>query len=118
MKTKFWVLLVSLLLVLCLGLSLAFLLPGTEANQVEVWSDGALLYTLPLSVPREVTVESPFGSNTVTVRDGKAAVTQASCPEHYCMARGFCSGGTQIVCLPNRLILKFTAADPVDGVAG
>ena len=118
MKTKFWIILLVGLLVLCLGLSLLLLTPGQAATQVEVWSDSTLLYTLPLSQPREITVQSRFGTNTVTVRDGKVAVTQADCPDHYFMDRSFCDSGVQIVCLPNRLVLKFTGSQTVDGVAG
>ena len=58
------------------------------------------------------------GTNTVTVKNGKVAVTEADCPDHYCMKRGYCDSGAQIVCLPNRLVLTFTGASEVDGVAG
>ena len=56
MKSKFWILLFAVLAVLCLGLSLWLLLPGGEASSVEVWSEGKLLYTLPLGVDTELTV--------------------------------------------------------------
>ena len=118
MKTRTWILLLSLLAVLCLGLSLWLLLPGEDAAAVEVWSEGKLLYTLPLSQSQTVTVKSSHGTNTVTVKDGKVAVTEADCPDGHCMARGFCSGGAQIVCLPNRLVLKFTHRGAVDSVTG
>ena len=61
---------------------------------------------------------SENGSNTVTVKDGKIAVTAADCPDHYCMERGFCDSGTQIVCLPNRVIIKFQGEQEIDGAAG
>ena len=118
MKSKMWVWLLAAVLVVCLGLSLWLFLPGSAAEQVEVWSDGRLLYTLPLSVDTEVTVESALGTNVVTVRAGAVAVTEADCPDGYCMQRGFCSSGPQIVCLPNRLVLKFTRPQTVDAVVG
>ena len=34
------------------------------------------------------------------------------------MHRGFCSGGMQIVCLPNRLVIEFVAEQEIDGVIG
>ncbi len=106
-----------LLALLCGGLSL-WLLRGGAAEAVQVWSDGALLYTLPLAVDTQVRVQTEKGYNQITVQEGKVAVTEASCPDHYCMQRGFCDGGLQIVCLPNRLVLKFTGAQEVDGVVG
>ena len=117
MKTKTWICLICGLLVVCLALSWWFLLPG-EAATAEVWSDGALLYTLDLHIDRTVTVAGVRGINEITVENGKLAVTKADCPDHYCMARGWCSSGMQIVCLPNRLVIRFTAEQEIDGVAG
>jgi len=111
-------LLLSVLLAVCLGLSLWLLLPRQDAAYVRVISEGKVLYVLPLSVDTSVTVQTQRGVNMVTVQGGKVAVTQADCPDGYCMDRGFCSGGAQIVCLPNRLVLQFTGKQAVDTVVG
>lgn len=118
MKTKTWIACLVVLLLACGGLSIFFMLPKEEADSVQVWSDGKLLHTLPLSEDAQIRVDVGFGVNVVTVKDGKAGVTHADCPDGYCMARGMISNGTQIVCLPNRLVLKFTAEQVVDGIAG
>ena len=117
MRSKLWAGLIGLVLAICLGLSVWVMWPRT-ASRVEVRSDGRLLKTLSLEEDCVLTVKSAEGINTVTVKNGKVAVTQADCPDHYCMDRGFCSGGAQIVCLPNRLVLKFADETEVDGVAG
>ncbi len=117
MKTVHWIVLLAGLLVLCAALSLAFF-SGSEASAAEVWSGGQLLRTVPLAVDQEFTVTLNGQTNTVTVQGGRIAVTAASCPDGYCMGRGFCAGGAQIVCLPNRLVIKFTAQAEVDGVVG
>ena len=117
MKTKLWIGIIVLVAAVCLGLSLWLLRP-VEAKAVEVWSDGKLLKTLSLTVDQTLEVESENGVNIVEVSDGKVAVTEADCPDEYCMKRGWCSSGMQIVCLPNRLVLKFVGENPVDGVAG
>lgn len=118
MKTKSWIAILAIVAVICLGLSLWLLLPREDASAVKVISQGKLLTTLPLSEDTAFSVISSNGTNIVTVKDGKVAVTQADCPDHYCMDRGWCSGGTQIVCLPNRLVLEFTGEASVDGVTG
>ena len=118
MKTKYWIGIHALLLIICLGLSLWLMGTSTSATHVQVRSEGKLLYTLVLAEDREVTVTTDRGSNVITVKEGKVAVTAASCPDHHCMKRGFCSGGAQIVCLPNRLVLSFTAEQDVDAVIG
>ena len=117
MKTKTWVILLSALLMVCLGLSLWLLRPQ-QAGYAQVWSDGKLIHTLDLQVDRVVEVNNDSGSNRIEVRDGKIAVTEADCPDHHCINRGFCSGGVQIVCLPNKLVIKFVGSTEVDGVAG
>ena len=118
MKTGYWIGALALILAVCAVLSLWVLLPGEAAETVEIWSDGEFLYSLPLSVDTQLRIDSEQGSNTITIRDGKIAVTQADCPDHYCMDRGFCDGGAQIVCLPNRLVIKFVAPQEIDGVVG
>lgn len=117
MKTKLWIILIAVVAVICLGLSL-WLLRDTDAKAVEIWSDDKLVQTLSLAVDQEVEIVSKNGANTVTVREGKVSVTYADCPDKYCMERGWCSGGAQIVCLPNRLVLKFVGETQIDGVAG
>lgn len=118
MKTKTWIIALSVVAVACLGLSLWLLLPNQQATAVKVISHGKLLNTLPLSEDTEFSVATPNGTNVVTIRGGKVAVTKADCPDKYCMERGFCDGGAQIVCLPNRLVLEFTGEANIDGVAG
>ncbi len=118
MKTKTWIVILAAVTAICLGLSLWLLWPREDASAVKVISQGKVLYTLPLSEDTRLEIVSDNGTNVVTVKDGKVAVTAADCPDHYCMDRGWCSGGTQIVCLPNRLVLEFTGKGNVDGVAG
>lgn len=117
MKTKIWIIILASVLLICLGLSFWLLQPRSAAA-VEIWSEGKLMKTVLLSADQTFTVETEKGVNVITVSGGKVAVTEANCPDKYCMARGFCSGGTQIVCLPNRLVLKFTGETAVDGVTG
>ena len=114
MKTKTWIILIAVVAAVCIFLSLP-LFSQEQARFARITSKGQVVKTVDLSVDQEFTVD---GSNTVTVKDGKIAVTWASCPDHYCMKRGFCSGGTDIVCLPNRLIIEFLGEQPVDAAVG
>lgn len=116
MKTKVWILGLAVVLALCAALSAWVLRPGQQALWAEIWSDGRLVETVSLLTDRVLTVESDYGSNVITVRDGKIAVTQADCPDGYCMARGYCDRGVDIVCLPNRMVIRFVAEQDVDGV--
>ena len=118
MKSKVWMLLLAAVLALSVALSLVLLMPREGAARAEIWSDGVLVETVDLSVDRVLTVEGKNGTNVVTISDGKIAVTDADCPDHHCMARGYCSGGAQIVCLPNRLVISFLGDQEVDAAIG
>ncbi len=118
MKTRTWILLLSALLILSLAGSLLSL-RQSQAAYARITSHGRVIAVLDLAVDQEYTVDTPQGGhNVITVRDGSIAVTQANCPDGYCMARGYCSGGMQIVCLPNRLTIQFSDQGQIDGVSG
>ncbi len=114
MKTKVWILIFVILAVVCVAASLPLLF-GEEASYAQIHSHGKLIKTVSLGVDQEFTVDS---HNTVTVKDGKIAVTWADCPDGYCVSRGFRSSGGDIVCLPNRLVISFVGEQEVDGIAG
>lgn len=119
MKTKYWIILLAAILFICVGLTIPLLTSDKEAAYAEIISDGKIMQIVDLRIDREIHITTNNGgSNTVTVKDGKIGVTEANCPDHYCMDRGMCSGGTQIVCLPNRLIIRFKGNLSVDSVAG
>ncbi len=117
MKTKYWILILAVTVLLC-GIAAALLFLSAPATHAQIISNGEVLRTVDLKVDQEFTVHNGEEYNIVTVRDGKIAVTEATCPDEYCMRRGWCSGGMQIVCLPNSLIIRFTADTEIDGVSG
>ena len=119
MKTKTWILILSAILALCTVLSFPLLFAPKDASYAEIISDGQVMHRVDLNTDRQIHISTASGgSNTVTVKEGKIGVTEANCPDHYCMDRGMCSGGTQIVCLPNRLIIRFQGAQTLDTMAG
>ena len=114
MKTKTWILIFAGVIVLCLAAGLLFS-PVQNASLARITSHGKVIATVPLAVDREIDVG---GHNIVTVKEGKIAVTWADCPDHYCIDQGFRSGGTDIVCLPNRLVISFLGEQELDAVVG
>ena len=111
MKNRSWILLLTILALLCGILGCFLLSSGDTASHAQIYSQGELVKTVDLAVPQVFTVTAPGGgSNTITVKDRKIAVTSASCPDHYCMHRGFQSSGAPIICLPNALEIRFLSA--------
>ena len=62
------------------------------------------------------------GRNIVNVSGGRAFVTDADCPDKYCMHEPpLSANGGMIVCLPNRMVIEIIGNSPIsglDGVAG
>ena len=119
MKTRTWILLLGGVFLLSL-LGSYFVLRGQPyAAQAQISSGGNVVKTVNLHENQQFAITAENGGkNIITVRDGKIAVTEATCPDHYCMKRGFCSGGADIVCLPNQLVIHCPGAQAVDAAVG
>ena len=92
MKTKTWILLLSGVFLISLLGSFLVLRRQPDAALAEVSSGGKVVKTVNLRENQQFTITSKNGGkNVVTVQDGKIAVTDATCPDHYCMKRGFCA---------------------------
>ena len=118
MKTKYWIGVLAVILVLSAGASLLLFLPREDASLAEITVDGTVDRVVNLGIDQQFTIPCDGGFNTITVTDGKIAVTEASCPDQYCVRQGFCSSGRAIVCLPNRLVITFLAEQEIDGKIG
>ena len=115
MKSKYWIMILAAIFVLCL-VSAMLLFSGEPAAMAQI-KYGTNVLTVRLDEDREMTFAGDKGGyNTVTVRDGKVAVTEADCPDQYCVQRGFCSSGTPIVCLPHGLVIEFLGDQEIDGI--
>lgn len=92
---------------------------NTDAAVAQIYQNGKLVMTLPLDQPRELPVTGGY-CNTITVRDGKIAITGSDCPGQDCVHSGWLdSPGRSLVCLPNALEIRVVAEQSdVDFVVG
>ncbi len=96
-----------------------FALPRRGAGEtVEVYSDGKLVETLPLSKNCEYAVEDK--NFVITVCDKKVTVTKTYCNDRVCETMKLDQNGGEIVCLPNKIVIRLskqknTAADITAG---
>lgn len=116
MRTRSWVLLLGALFLLLAGITAWQYAAAKPAAAAELWADGKLIRTVDLSTDGEYRIESAEGWNELRVRDGKLAVVAASCPDGDCVRCGPRNADPPIVCLPNRVSIRFTEAGSVDGV--
>ena len=118
------VILVGVLLLLCaVGILYLFVL-RESGNVVKVTVDGELygVYSLAEDITEEIrSGENGSAMNRLIIRDGRAYMETASCPDGICVShRPIFRNGESIVCLPNRVVVTvFTddAADAPDIVA-
>lgn len=88
-----------------------------EQGTAVIYLDGKQIRTVQLDTDGEFTVGGAY-ENTITVRDGRIAVTASDCPGEDCVHTGWISrAGSSIICLPNRLEIRITGSDVPDGVA-
>ncbi|MBQ4226505.1 MAG: NusG domain II-containing protein [Oscillospiraceae bacterium] len=72
--------------------------------------DGSEIMRLPLDKDTEVEIDSLRYPLTVTVKDGRAAVTECGCPSGICKKTGYVGrNGETVICLPNRLIIEIVS---------
>lgn len=113
MKTKFWLLILGGLLLASLLFLLFFAAQG-EKSEAIISVNGEECYRINLQEERELTVKSRWGSNTISVKNGKIAVLEADCPTQICVLRGYQNSGIPIICLPHRLVISFADSESVD----
>ena len=105
-------------LVVCAVISFFLFRPQNPVNYAQILSDNKVVKTVDLRESQTFTIESEWGSNVITVSQGEIAVLNASCPDKLCIHQGFCNSGADIVCLPNRLVIRFVEKAGVDGAVG
>lgn len=87
-----------------------------EGSVVHVYQEGELIREISLSADTEFVIEGKY-ENVVTIKDGKAAITESDCPGTDCVHSGWIhEAGRSIVCLPNRVELRIEGTSEVDFV--
>jgi hypothetical protein len=100
---------VSLFLVVSIFGSMYFFL-REEGNTVTVTVDREVYGEYPLYEDRVVEIRTGDSLNILVIRDGKAYMETASCPDGICTAhKPIFRDGESIVCLPNKVVVTVSA---------
>ena len=115
------ILVVVLLLISVAGLLLYKVLTH-EGNVAVVLIDGNEVVRFSLSEDREYIIETEKGKNTLVIKDGKADIVLADCPDGVCVDHKPISKVREtIVCLPHGVVVVIEASqaatDDIDMVA-
>ncbi len=120
-KKKLWhdLILVAVCLFVSLGLWLGVTLWKKPGEIAVVSVDGEEIGRFSLSEDREEVIETKNGKNILIIKDGKADMTEASCPDGLCVRqRAVSKTGETIVCLPNRVTVTIIGGDASVDLAG
>lgn len=85
---------------------LGFRLSGRRAgDRLRVTIDGIVYGDYLLSENQAVTFDEELGYNQIVIQDGYASMSEADCPDQYCVAHKPVSMANEtIVCLPHKLV--------------
>ena len=99
-------------------IGLAFWLMRGEGDIVVVEVDGSTYGTYALNIDRTVEIRTGADGkelNLLVIKDGKAHVETATCPDGICAAhRPISREGESIVCLPHRVVITVRKAELSD----
>ena len=89
--------------------------------RVVVTVDGKEYGSYPLGKDMVVEIEGKIGTNTMEIKDGSVRMTDAVCPDLYCVEhKPIHANGEQIICLPGTIILEIRGGEEseLDGIVG
>lgn len=115
MKRKKYLICFSLVLAV-LSAACFFLMKPSQQTCVEIVQEDCVLYHINLLECGDQTLSVVYESreNVIQVLDGKIRVLEADCPDHTCVRTGWLrSDALPIVCLPNRLVIRFCETDAI-----
>lgn len=102
-----------IVIVVCVALC-AFLahqiIGGDGAGKVTVKVNGELKGTYSLA--EDQTIEINGGTNILQIKNGKADMTEADCPDQLCVnQRAISRQGESIICLPHKVVVEVESSE-------
>lgn len=99
----------ALLLIICAVGSL-IMATGKTGDTVTVTINKTVFGEYPLDQDRTVEIRTETTLNVLVIKDGKASVKSASCPDGICAShRPISMAGESIICLPNKVVITVSS---------
>lgn len=109
MKRNDWILIISIFCVTLLLTAWRFFVGQGQAGSVVVKVDGEIEGVYSLSEDARIQVN---GTNTFVIQDGSVKMTEATCPDQYCVIHEPVSKNREsIICLPNKVVLEIQSGE-------
>ena len=91
-----------------------------EGKYVKVYVNEKLTKTFDLTKDREYFIETKFGYNLLIIKNERARILDADCPNKICVNKGYISkNGESIICLPHHVVVTVESSEDnnVDAIA-
>lgn len=89
------------------GASVVIMLDGEVMQKVSLMED--------LSGENALRIETAEGYNILEIKNGKASVTDADCPDGLCVKqKSISKQGESLICLPHKLVITVEGAEESD----
>lgn len=99
------VLMIIIIIVAAAAFLLHNVLKDSSAGTAVIKVNGKIEGTYPLNEDQEIKIND--GSNILRIRNGKAKMIEADCPDQLCVhQKAVSASGESIICLPNRVIVE------------
>lgn len=123
MTNRIWIIVFSVVALLCLAIWLFISNVSSQSMIVGIYKDGSLVEKIDLNSvtgEREITLSGDLGDNVILVSNGRIEMKSADCPDKICVEHGeLKSSSSPIVCLPNKVVIKFEGStDGADAKTG
>ena len=115
------IILIIIVLILGIGALIIMNLSKKEGDKVVVSIAGNVVKTFDLHEDITYNIEGEDGKfNLLVIKDGKAHIEDASCPDKVCINFGEIQYNTEkITCLPNKVVVEIHSSteSDIDGMA-
>lgn len=109
-KKKDAVLILTVLLIAGAAFGVHEFAGGDGADTVTVKVDGKVTGTYPLAKDQKIRING--GTNILTIKNGKAKMTDADCPDQLCVHQKAASKNHEsIICLPNKVVVEVDGSE-------
>ena len=100
------VIFLSLLAMLCIAVCIVIYAGGMiKGSYITITVEGKEYGTYSLQEDRTIPVGNPV-LNTVVIKDGKAKMLEANCPDKLCInQKAICYDKESVICLPNKIVV-------------
>jgi len=109
MKFKDFLLLIGILVIAFAAYLGIYFISYQEAEKITISVDGEIFGIYSLHENQEIKIND---TNVLIIKDGKADMIHADCPDQICVnQKEISKTGETIVCLPNKVIVEVKGAD-------